>query len=254
MSDRGGLYALLAGDYEDLFPVAPSTIERLRAAGARGGARVLDLGCATGGHVRALRAAPDPPETYGVDLSPEMIGVAQRQDPNHADTYAAMDIRDVADHPAAPFALVACLGNTIAHLASHDAVGGFLTAARAALTPGGSLQLQFIDASHLAPGETLELPPLESSRVRVERRYRRVDETAIRFESRVERIGGKHAEVVTPLLVLETDRICALLEQRGFTIATVVPDGRSRLVGAGWNHQTTDRQRAARTHTPQEES
>ncbi|TFG79541.1 MAG: SAM-dependent methyltransferase, partial [Spirochaetales bacterium] len=51
-----GLYETLADVYDDVFPVNPMTLSFIGAP-SRSGARLLDLGCATGGHALALAEA-----------------------------------------------------------------------------------------------------------------------------------------------------------------------------------------------------
>src|SRR5512138_3902811 len=48
------MYDGLARAYDEIFPTNPATLERLSDFGIGPGSRVLDLGCATGGHVLAL--------------------------------------------------------------------------------------------------------------------------------------------------------------------------------------------------------
>ncbi|MFP4153172.1 MAG: class I SAM-dependent methyltransferase [Alkalispirochaeta sp.] len=194
--------------YDEFFPTDPGVTEFLGsirenadATGTpdtgRGGAlstervSALDLGCGTGGYVRALRESGI--EAWGTDLSPEMIargielmgsGTAEpdledgrnRLDPDptgkphHPEKahhpgkgkiLSVGDLRSAKAHPEAPFDLVYSIGNTIAHLSSADEVDEWIGTLPAILyRPHGTVVVQFVDLAHLPVGSGRELPLL----------------------------------------------------------------------------------------------
>jgi len=139
----------------------------------------LDLGCGTGGYVRALREAGI--AAWGTDLSPEMIargielmrgGTAEpgpwngrnridTQQSESAEILSVGDLRSAQAHPAAPFDLVYSIGNTIAHLSSAAEVAEWIGTLPAILRrPHGTVVVQFVDLAHLPVGSDRELPIL----------------------------------------------------------------------------------------------
>ena len=74
----------------------------------------LDLGCGTGVLCEALSAAGI--RTLGVDLSPEMIGIARSRSPELA--YEAGDM--TVWRAPGTYDLVTCTGDALNHLASPD--------------------------------------------------------------------------------------------------------------------------------------
>lgn len=278
MSDSATqFYTQLAEFYEELFPAAPETVdlleqearvarqERHRAeqtqhnddtrphdqprqdAPARGNEstppppRVLDAGCGTGAHLRELlRRGLD---GWGLDLSTEMIDIAARHDPDHAHRYRSTDMGNVADHPAGPFHLVYTLGNTISHLPSHDDAYRWIQTVASALTPGGSLVVQFMDVSLLAIGESMNLPELIGTApggiVSMERRFTRQSATTLRFDAVLRRPDTETQHSITnTLLVLSTDEVERALQEAGFGKITLNSSSWSRTVCAklrdGW--------------------
>ena len=216
-------YDALASDYDELFGVSDAGLEFVRAEGATAGRRVLDAACGTGAWTRAL--AREGVDVYGVDLSARMIErgrrIAREQgvDP---DRLEARDMMRIDEHPRAPFALVSCVGNSIAHLASTGEVERFVRVAVAALggaeRPGDdlrSLVLQYVSVGSLEVGDAMELPPLRSPRATMRRTYRRTDPERIRFDASLEVAGSEPVSIAQDLLVLDDGAVAAMLASAG---------------------------------------
>jgi SAM-dependent methyltransferase len=95
---------------------------------------ILDIGCGSGRHVRALCAAGHP--ARGIDLDPRMIAAARQADP------AAPEQRyQVADACAGglggPYAVICLLNRSLVCFHSHRQALGLFRAVAAALLPGG---------------------------------------------------------------------------------------------------------------------
>jgi SAM-dependent methyltransferase len=117
----------------------PFIEERLRAAGAR---RVLDAACGTGMHAIAL--AQRGYEVVGADLSAGMVGRARVNA-----CASGVDVRFEAEGFGALNARVGtgfdaalCLGNSLPHLLTPDALAAALGDFAACLRPGGLLLIQ----------------------------------------------------------------------------------------------------------------
>jgi len=147
MTDReevGAFYDALAGDYDQMVDWA----ERLQVEGEwlrqqlAGAQRVLDAGCGSGGH--ALAFARWGHQVVGADLSRGMIGRARE-----AAQTAGLDIMfieagfgEIARQTGGDFDAVTCLGNSLPHLLSREALAAALRDFAALLRPGGILILQ----------------------------------------------------------------------------------------------------------------
>ena len=116
-------------------------IERqLAAAGAR---RVLDVACGTGKHAIAL--AQRGYDVTGVDLSVAMIdraranAVAERVD---GVRFVVAGFGMLAERTKAGFDAVLCLGNSLPHVLTEQALEATLDDMAAVLRPGGLLFIQ----------------------------------------------------------------------------------------------------------------
>ena len=113
----------------------------LEQVGAR---RVLDAACGSGGH--ALWLARQGYEVYGADASPVMIALARQKaaDAGVAVRFETAELSGLAVpfDDVAPFDAVLCLGNSLPHLLSQEALAEALAAMAALLRPGGLLLLQ----------------------------------------------------------------------------------------------------------------
>ncbi|MGC8781395.1 MAG: class I SAM-dependent methyltransferase [Anaerolineae bacterium] len=117
----------------------PFLAAQLEAAGAR---RVLDFACGSGGH--ALWLAERGYAVAGVDVSPAMIRLArQKAQARGADVpFEVVRPGEEAAVPGAAFDAVICLGNSLPHLLTQDALVAALHMMAHALRPGGVLILQ----------------------------------------------------------------------------------------------------------------
>lgn len=117
----------------------PGLLRRLEEAGAR---RVLDVGCGTGRHVRALREAGL--EVHGADASEDMLARARALLGDaglHRWTLGAPPPAGLA--AAAPFDAVVGLGNVWPQVAGVAEERAAAEAMRDFLRPGGMLLLAF---------------------------------------------------------------------------------------------------------------
>jgi SAM-dependent methyltransferase len=124
--------------------------ELVRDAGL--GPDVADVGCGTGRLDPYLAAQGLAPR--GVDLSPEMIKVARREQPQFS--YEIADLRQL---PFADASLAGLLGwYSLMYLAPEDRTAAFAELARV-VKPGGYLVTAFKagDGTHRRGGETLNL-------------------------------------------------------------------------------------------------
>lgn len=116
----------------------------LDAAGiaANEGDVALDLGAGGGYHARSL--AERGFEVIAVDTSAGLLHELSEFCAGFGVTPVQADLLDERVYRRrAPFALILCVGDTLAHLATHDEVKRLIEQSANLLTPGGKLLLQF---------------------------------------------------------------------------------------------------------------
>ncbi len=229
-----GFYESISAWYDLIFPVDPQAV-RFLAERARPGCSVLDLACGTGGH--ALELARLGYRVTGVDLDAAMIERARakaRGAGAEAETgagltsgasgaeFRVLDMRQAAMRLPAVFGLVYCIGNSLVHLESEEAIGSLLADCRRLLEPRGRLVVQILHYDRIVSRHVVELPTLrcENPRLRFERRYDyaagdRVVE--FRTELRVSEPSGERILTHSvPLWILRSQALERLAREAGF--------------------------------------
>lgn len=134
-------YDAIAAAYQDSKQLPfRSHVERhtlFEALGDIRGLRVLDLACGEGFYTRLLRIA-GAEDVTGVDISGEMIRLAERQERENplGCRYVCSDAADYRPEGAVDLVVAMYL---LHYAGSADKLLGFLRVARAALRPGGRL-------------------------------------------------------------------------------------------------------------------
>jgi len=115
-------YEKIADDYERMTDEAdrlnreiPFLLKEIKAIG---GSEVLDVGCGTGSHARALAA--EGIRVVGIDTSPAMIEKAQARPHVEGARFEVATIAEIAARSAVRFDTVLCLGNTLPHLITEE--------------------------------------------------------------------------------------------------------------------------------------
>lgn len=104
--------------------------------------RALDAACGTGGHAVAL--AQRGYEVLGTDLSTEMVALARQNAARvgAAVEFAVAGLGELAQTVGTGFDAVLCLGNSLPHLLTDDALAAALADMSAVLRKGGLLAIQ----------------------------------------------------------------------------------------------------------------
>lgn len=229
-------YSGLTRAYDELFPVNPRTIAYLGRAGLAPGARILDVGCASGAHPRAFAAAGYAAE--GIDPSEAMIRAAREAAAGSAGggagapSFKIAGMLDLARlYPGGSWDAVTCLGNTLPHLRGPAEAAEFLSQVRAVLSPGGFLVLQFLNYRKILAEKPSNLPRLETRDWIFERSYR-YGRGYVEFDTRLsDREGRILSEGTVRLSPLRFETVVELAESWSF---------RAAALEAGWDGEPFD--------------
>jgi SAM-dependent methyltransferase len=116
----------------------------------RGCGRAVDLGAGSG--FQSLPLAERGFTVTAVDFSPALVAELSQRTAGHNVAAVLGDMREVASLLADPVELAVCMGDTLAHLESIQAVESFLTALRSSLEPDARLVLTFRDQQRALTG------------------------------------------------------------------------------------------------------
>ncbi len=118
--------------------------------------RLLDIGCGTGEHARFL--AEQGFDVVGVDAEEGMIEQALEEPlpPNLRFVYG--DASQLASLTEGAFGGAICLGNTLPHLATDEALSNFLRGLRQRLSPSAPILLQLLNYERIFERQERHLP------------------------------------------------------------------------------------------------
>jgi cyclopropane fatty-acyl-phospholipid synthase-like methyltransferase len=213
-------YTSISKYYPHIFPLNPSQVRFLSNILPYNGARVMDVGCATGELAFALARFGFP--TWGIDFDAEMIEMAQKE--KSEDTifplFEQIDMRLLDQHyPDAFFDTIICFGNTIVHLLKDEDIHQFLTAVYRTLADDGTFTLQLLNYNHILQNTIKSLPLIDNEHITFERKYEYSESAElIDFNTRLTvKATGKVIENSVKLNPLRQERLEELLHQADFT-------------------------------------
>jgi glycine/sarcosine N-methyltransferase len=173
-------YSSIAKYYQHIFPLNPEQIRFLSNILPYNGAKVLDVGCATGDLSFALTRFGFP--TWSFDFDFEMIEIARKEKPEDTlfPVFEHLDMRLIDQHyPEVFFDTVICFGNTLVHLLSDDDIRQFLRASHRVLSSEGTLNIQILNYNHIFKNQLKSLPLIDNEHISFERHYEYGDDTGI---------------------------------------------------------------------------
>ena len=213
-------YTSIAPHYQYIFPFNPAQIEFLKHILPYNGARVLDVGCATGELAFALTHFGFP--TWAFDFDAQMIQIAQKTKSEEAmfPVFEQLDMRQIDERfPEAYFDTVICFGNTLVHLLSDDDIRIFIQAAFKVLSPEGKLAIQILNYQHILDNQIKSLPLIDNEHIRFERNYEFGNKSGlIDFNTKLT-VKSNDQEIInsTKLYAIRQNKLQELLEEAGFS-------------------------------------
>lgn len=213
-------YTSIAPYYQHIFPFNPQQIEFLKSVLPYNGARVLDVGCATGELTFALTHFGFP--TWAFDYDAQMIKIAQKNKAEDAmfPVFEQLDMLAIAErYPESYFDTVICFGNTLVHLQSFTEIQKFIESAYQVLFSEGKLTIQILNYQNIINNQISELPLIDNENVRFERKYVFTEGSdLIDFNTKLTaKATGQEIVNSTKLLAIQKDKLQGLLLQAGFT-------------------------------------
>jgi SAM-dependent methyltransferase len=166
-------YQSIARHYDSIFPLSDMMKKFLLSFGIRKEDHILDAGCATG--EVALYLSQYAHTVTGIDLDPDLIEIARLKQGKGAAENVRFLVGDMNDldsmFTAGQFRIVLCLGNTLVHLPSTDAINDFFRKASGILSGGGLFVFQILNYEKILDQRTGELPFIDNEKITFERRY-----------------------------------------------------------------------------------
>lgn len=213
-------YSSISKYYSEIFPYKPAQLQFVKnQVGQFEGAKILDIGCATG--ELSYHLAKEGAEITGIDLNPDLIGQAKdtKKHPNlHFQMGDMMNLTN--DFLPKSFDAVLCFGNTLVHLLSAEIILNMMKGVNHILKPDGKFLLQILNYDYILDKQVNELPLIETGNIRFIRNYhfeKEKDSSFITFQTElVLKNENRSVKNETPLLALRSQDLRLLLEQAGF--------------------------------------
>jgi len=199
-----GFYEQIAPYYEYIFPAGQEQLDFIKKAAGNPPKKLLDAACGTGEYSISLAGCGY--EVWAFDLDAEMVRRAEikAKEKNVNVRLFVADMLILDEMPGTGFDCVFCIGNSIVHLGSKDAILDAIRNMKKKLGRNGALLLQIINFDRILEKGVTSLPTITNSDIGLvfHRNYKRNEETGIiyfdteliikndncdeRFENRVE--------------------------------------------------------------------
>jgi len=212
-------YTSIAPNYQYIFPFNPAQIEFLKYVLPYNGARVLDVGCATGELAFALTHFGFP--TWAFDNDDQMVQIARKtkQEDSMFPVFEQLDMRQIDERfPESYFDTVICFGNTLVHLLSDDDIRKFIQSVFKVLSPEGKLTIQILNYQHILENQVKSLPVIDNEHIRFERNYESESGSElIDFNTKL-KVKSTNQEIKnsTKLYAIRQNKLQEILEEAGF--------------------------------------
>ncbi len=211
-------YSKMAWNYEGIFPVSDMKLsfvkKRLEAIH---GARILDVGCATGQFPYLLaKSLPTIQQVDAFDLDKDMIDLAKERYPHERINYRQGNMLELDVLYSTSYDMVTCFGNTLVHIGDEN-VRQFFASVYKRLNRGGMFILQLLNYHYVMEHNIRKLPLIETDVLRFERRYEEVSRRELTFATSLYmKESGETIEGSIPLYPVYREDIVRWLNDVGF--------------------------------------
>lgn len=227
-----GIYAWTVGGVDAALAAGRAEIEALGLPRARG-ELVVDLGAGFGKHAVALARAGA--RVIAIDASSELTASLRSLAKGLPIRVVTDDLLSFPRYLDEPVGALLCMGDTLTHLATFDAVDAICRDAWSALAPGGSLAMSFRDYSVARTGSD-RFVLVRGDGDRLLTCFLEFDSEVVHVHDIVhERTPEGWTTRVSdyPKLRLAPERVIASMERSGFAVRREpAASGMVRLVGA----------------------
>lgn len=212
-------YTSIAKYYSHIFPANPLQVKFLSNILPYNGAKVLDVGCATGELSFALTRFGFP--IWAFDFDAEMIEIAQnaKAEDTMFPVFEQLDMRLLDQHyPEAFFDTVICFGNTLVHLLNDEELRQFLLAVYQVLSKDGTLTIQLLNYRHIIENHIKRLPRIDNEHIIFDRSYEYGDNLdLIDFNTKLTiKSTGQVIQNTVKLNAITQEKLQELLNETGF--------------------------------------
>lgn len=212
-------YTSIAKYYPHIFPANPAQVKFLSNILPYNGAKVLDVGCATGDLSFALTRFGFP--VWAFDFDAEMVEMAQnaKSEDTMFPLFEQLDMRMLDQHyPEAFFDTVICFGNTLVHLLNDDDIRQFLRATHHVLSTDGTLTIQVLNYRYILESQIKSLPPIDNEHISFDRSYEYGESSAVvDFNTKLTiKSTGEVIKNTVKLNAITQEKLQELLEETGF--------------------------------------
>ena len=212
-------YTSIAKYYSHIFPANPLQVKFLSNILPYNGARILDVGCATGELSFALTRFGFP--IWAFDFDAEMIEIAQnaKAEDTMFPVFEQLDMRLLdQNYPEAFFDTVICFGNTLVHLLNDDDIRQFLRAVHQVLSKDGTLTIQILNYRHIIQNQIKRLPRIDNEHISFHRSYEYGDKPGlIDFNTTLTiKSTGQVIQNTVKLNAITQEKLQELLNETGF--------------------------------------
>lgn len=217
-NSQNEFYSSISNYYSEIFPYKPAQLEFVQnQVGQLKGAKILDIGCATG--ELSSRLAEQGAEVTGIDLNPDLITQAKNSKKHSGLLFQIGDMLKLTDDfPPNSFDAVLCFGNTLVHLLSAENILKMAQGVYQILKPEGKFLLQILNYDYILDKQVTKLPLIETENIRFVRNYNFEESSpVITFQTElVLKKENRSVKNETPLLALRHEKLKRLLGQAGF--------------------------------------
>lgn len=209
-------YKNLAPVYHHVFPVGNKAI--FLNSHFKHDAKLLDIGSADGRVAKALDDMNCGYKITGIDLSEELIDVSKDVAKGSENIHIIkLDMNHISSiFPANSFEGIYCIGNTLVHLETLDAISKLLSDLYKILAPSGKLILQILNYEKILNEQITELPLIENDQISFIRKYEFINEKIDFLSILNNKSSGLILESQTQLFPLTQKQLKKALRDCGF--------------------------------------